>query len=74
MSPENHIQDHMTAANDALEAAEKEADHYKSVYEKVSREYGELLLELRTLTDQIDMNRDEFIRHWVSLKKSVLET
>lgn len=50
------------AALKERDAALNETDHYKLVWEKVSGEYQGTLKEIRALTDQIDLNRDEFLR------------
>lgn len=56
-----------------LREALNESDHYKAVWEKVGVEYQSALLEIRKLTDQIDLNRDEFLRIAASLQSYSLE-
>lgn len=60
------------ARNAALkerDAALNETDHHKLVWEKVSGEYQGALKEIRALTDQIDLNRDEFLRIIATLSR-----
>lgn len=52
----------MKTPKDELHDALNECDSYKAAWEKVSAEYAGTLKEIRALTDQIDLNRDEFQR------------
>lgn len=67
--PKLHIERVTKERDDAL----NESDSYKTAWEKVSAEYQGVLLEVRKLTDQIDLNRDEFLRIMSALQSYNLE-
>lgn len=62
MSQENAIQDRYDAYDASIKQMCEESDANKTAFERVSKEYADLMLDRRKSTDTLDMMRDEFQR------------